>query len=169
MLTNTQQELITWLMSIVPAMYLPPSLRLKNATIALGSLEGVQEIFEDYVTGQSKTGYPFETLSRQEILDIADSRARANDLFAEYAKLSSYEVAIPLTDTPDSARPVTGALTSADAPANPLCLGFADWKVAIEFLRSTNGELHQRNEQKRQARIIELERELAELKAVNND
>lgn len=78
-LTDTQRELITWLIAVVPAQYWAPSVLLAVYDLKSGSLDGMQEILEDYVTGNNKLGYQFKTMTREEILDHAETIKRASE------------------------------------------------------------------------------------------
>lgn len=70
-MNKAQVELITWLIVAVPHKYLPPSIQKAEVALQCGSLDGLQEILEAYITGQEILGYQFETMTRQEVLEYA--------------------------------------------------------------------------------------------------
>lgn len=68
-MTETQRELITWLIAVVPQKYLPPSVVQAFEDLKVGSGDGFQEVLEDYVLGTNKLGYDFKLMTREQIIE----------------------------------------------------------------------------------------------------
>lgn len=68
-MTETQLELITWLIAVVPQKYMPPSVLKALEDLKVGSGDGFQEVLEDYVLGTNKLGYDFKLMTREQIIE----------------------------------------------------------------------------------------------------